>query len=247
MLALVVVEGVAILLLGLLVAGLLRSHAEILRALHELGASLDPDADRARTAGPASVQIGARRPVDADATAYDIAGTTLNDDVAALAIVGSSHHTLLAFLSSGCGTCARFWEAFGDRGLVVPGNARLVIVTKDADEESEARLRELAPDAVTLVMSSAAWEHYRVPAAPYFVYVDGTAGRVVGEGSAASWRQVADLMQQAIDDAGVRPARADRLPVVGGAADGREARAERDLLAAGITPGHPSLYAAPDG
>lgn len=44
--ALVVVEGVAVVLLGVLVAGPLRSHAEILRALHELGASIDPDAAR---------------------------------------------------------------------------------------------------------------------------------------------------------------------------------------------------------
>ena len=38
MTGLVIAEAVAIALLGLLVAGLLRSHAEILRALHELGA-----------------------------------------------------------------------------------------------------------------------------------------------------------------------------------------------------------------
>jgi len=37
---LVTVEAVAIGLLGLLVAGLLRSHAEVLRALHDLGAGL---------------------------------------------------------------------------------------------------------------------------------------------------------------------------------------------------------------
>ncbi|MGH9063549.1 MAG: hypothetical protein ACRD0L_06195, partial [Acidimicrobiales bacterium] len=40
MVVLVVVEALAIGLLGVLVAGLLRSHAEILRALHRLGAGL---------------------------------------------------------------------------------------------------------------------------------------------------------------------------------------------------------------
>lgn len=245
MLALVVVEGVAIVLLGLLVAGLLRSHAEILQSLHELGAGVYPDADTGRRGAPTPVRIGAHRP--ADAAVFDLAGTTLADDVAALAIAGSPQRTLLAFLSSGCATCARFWEAFGDPGLTVPGGARLVIVTKDATEESEARLRELSPADETLVLSSAAWQDYRVPAAPYFVYVDGTAGRVVGEGSAGTWPQVAALMQQAIDDAGLPSARVDRRsgrPVVGDA--DREARAERELLAAGITPGHPSLHAAPD-
>jgi hypothetical protein len=33
---------VAVALLGLLVAGLLRAHAEVLRALHQLGVDLDP-------------------------------------------------------------------------------------------------------------------------------------------------------------------------------------------------------------
>jgi hypothetical protein len=45
-LVLVVVEAVAIALLALLVAGLLRSHAEILRSLHELG--VDPTGTRRR-------------------------------------------------------------------------------------------------------------------------------------------------------------------------------------------------------
>lgn len=163
MLALVVVEGVAIVLLGLLVAGLLRSHAEILQSLHELGAGVYPDADTGRRGAPTPVRIGAHRP--ADAAVFDLAGTTLADDVAALAIAGSPQRTLLAFLSSGCATCARFWEAFGDPGLTVPGGARLVIVTKDATEESEARLRELSPADEMLVLSSAAWQDYRVPAA----------------------------------------------------------------------------------
>ena len=42
MAVLVTLFGVVLALLALLVAGLLRSHAEILRALHELGANLDP-------------------------------------------------------------------------------------------------------------------------------------------------------------------------------------------------------------
>ena len=41
MTALIVIEGVALLLLALLVVGLLRSHAEILRALHRLGVDVE--------------------------------------------------------------------------------------------------------------------------------------------------------------------------------------------------------------
>lgn len=245
MLALVVVEGVAVALLGLLVAGLLRSHAEILRALHELGAGLDP-ADRARASGTA-VTISGRRPAEAGATAHDVAGVTLDDEVAALAIVGSAQDTLLAFLSSGCATCAGFWEALRGHPTTVPGGARLLIVTKDPDEESQRRLRELAPDDVTLVMSSAAWTSYEVPVAPYFVYVDGVAGRVVGEGAAGSWPQVQSLMRQAIADAGARSAHPPEgtRPRQGSDRE-RAARVDEELLAAGIGPGHPSLYAGPD-
>ena len=42
MVVLVTLLAVAVGLLSLLVAGLLRSHAEILRSLHELGVDLDP-------------------------------------------------------------------------------------------------------------------------------------------------------------------------------------------------------------
>ena len=41
MIAIVVVEGLTIALLGILVVGLLRSHAEILRRLHDLDDGAD--------------------------------------------------------------------------------------------------------------------------------------------------------------------------------------------------------------
>lgn len=238
MLALVIAEGFVVALLGVLVAGLLRSHGDILRALHELGASLDPDAGR-RTSKPLPVSIS-QRP-DGAATAYDITGTTLDNEFAALGILGAPQRVLLAFLSSGCATCGNFWSAFADRQLAIPGHARLVIVAKDAAEENPPQLRKLAPPEATLVLSSAAWAEYQVPASPYFVYVDGASGRVLGEGTAAHWPQVAALMQQAIADAppnrtrapAPRPATAD--PDTGDHID-------RELLRAGIGPGHPSLY-----
>ena len=69
---------------------------------------------------------------------------------------------------------------------------------------------------------------------------------MIGEGAANVWGQVQSLLHTALDDAGMldkqgrykagrtngKP-RADAL---------REARADRDLLAAGIGPGDPSLY-----
>jgi len=98
-------------------------------------------------------------------------------------------------------------------------------------------------------MSSAAWGAYDVPVAPFFVLVDGPTGTVVGEGAANDWEQVRSLLRTALDDAGL-------LDRKGRHKDGarprltadarREARADRDLLAAGIRPGDPSLYRLPD-
>ena len=84
-------------------------------------------------------------------------------------------------------------------------------------------------------MSSAAWDDYRVPASPYFVLVDGTQG-VIGEGSAASFGQLAGLLDRATIDLGVAQGSASS-----GAARAEE-RIDLDLLRAGITPGHASLY-----
>ena len=49
MTVLIVVQGLVILLLAVLVVGLLRSHAEILRALHDLGVNLEDGAPQGGT------------------------------------------------------------------------------------------------------------------------------------------------------------------------------------------------------
>ena len=226
MTAVVVALAVAVLLLAVLVAGLLRSHAEILKALHELGAGLELD----RATGPVDVTIDGvhtpRRPVRSSTaeTADAVSGETLDGEAVALSLTTGTD-TLLAFLSSGCTTCGAFWEAFAEADVRVPGDARLVVVTKGLDEESASALAKRAPRHVPLVASSSAWEGFGVPGSPYFVYVDGT-GRIVGEGSAATWPAVANLMGQAHADDAHRK--------------GRVSRQDRDdaaLAAAGIRPG----------
>src|SRR4051812_29013456 len=201
MIAVVIAEAVAIALLGLLVAGLLRSHAEILRRLHALGASGDPHGP----VGPVDVEFGVQPGVTApraSATpAYDVVGVTPFDEAAAIAVVGQPGRTLVAFLSSGCLTCGGFWRAFAGGRVTLPPATRLVIVTKSPAEESESAVRDLAPAGLPVVMSSAAWEDYGVPGSPYFVLVDGPSGRVVGEGAATGWQQVSELMMQALGDA----------------------------------------------
>ena len=83
-------------------------------------------------------------------------------------------------------------------------------------------------------MSTDAWTDYRVPASPYFVLVDGSHG-VIGEGSAASFGQLAGLLDRATVDLGVATSGKS-------GARAMEERSDLELLEAGITPGHESLY-----
>jgi len=237
MMALVVVEAVAIVLLGLLVAGLLRTHAEILRRLHDLGAGLDHDApvDLVRPIEPG------RDAAVTGSTAADVVGTTPDGETVAIAVGLRDHDTVVAFLSSGCDTCVGFWDAFArSEGPALPQGARLVVVTKGPEAESIARVRSLAAPGLSVVMSSTAWGDYNVPVAPYFVWVDGPSGRIVGEGAAGTWAHLLDLLGQAAADAKVM-AQGPRARVD---TSGRDTgpRVDRDLASAGIHPGHASLY-----
>lgn len=239
MTALVCVEAVAIVLLAVLVAGLLRSHAEILRALHGLGAGVDtvPPGAGGATAGVVLGPSRVTRPRTADER--DVTGVDPDGGAVHIAVVGARQDTLLAFLSTGCSTCRTFWDAFRATTLgPVPGNARLVVVTRGADGESPGLVGDLAPATIPVVMSSQAWEAYGVPVAPYFVLVSAEAGAVIGEGAATSWPQITSLLEQAISE-GAPPIAARRLPSTERA---REARADQELLAAGIRPGDPRLH-----
>jgi len=200
--ALLVVEAVALVLLGALVVGLLRSHAEILRALHRLGVNVGGGVEP----GGLRAEIGVARRATSE-VAFDMVGTTPGGDDLAVGVVGAPHDTLVAFLSSGCTTCHAFWDAFGDPATFsLPEQTRLVIATQGPERESPAKLLALSPRDVPVVMSTAAWEDYGVPGAPYFIHVHGASGRVLGEGAATTWAHVASLLQQAVDDGPVSAA-----------------------------------------
>ncbi len=245
MAGLVAALTVVVALLGLLVVGLLRSHAEILRRLHELGAGVE------ETDSPTPEQPGFRvRPgtpepsrLEGFAAVRDVAGKGLADDAVALRVGGVDHHTVLAFLSSSCLTCANFWDDFSrPERLSLPQSTRLVIVAKDAAEESVSTLAKMAPPGLPLVLSSAAWADYEVPGSPYFVLVDGPAGEVRGEGTGMSWEQVSNLLAQATDDLTYAGTQANRRGSKADADAARESRIDRELLSAGLRPGDPSLY-----
>jgi len=251
MMVLVVLLGVVVALLAVLVVGLLRTHAEILRRLHELGAGVyddsapaGPVALSAPGAAPLRTQPGVAEPRTSETSAFDLSGTTPDGATAVIGVVDRPHTTLLAFLSSGCTTCRGFWDAFADgEANELPGlDTHLVVVTKGPQNESMSKVAELARDRVRTVMSSQAWADYGVPVSPYFVLADGRTGRVLGEGSGTTWAQVAGLLEQACADAGLDPAGGRRTRALGPNGPAREQRADEELARAGIGPGHPSLY-----
>jgi hypothetical protein len=237
--ALLVVLTFVVLLLGILVAGLLRSHADILRSLHELGVGVgDPAGPATQTvpvemsSGPAGMTLG---------PAPAIAGRTPSGDARAVAVDNSDRLTLLGFLSSGCQSCAGFWEALQQPDhLGLPDGTRIVIVTKGPELEITPQVRALTSGQVPVLMSTEAWHDYQVPGSPFFVLVDGATGQKVGQGVAAQVDQLVELVRRAQSErqsGGGRPA-AD--PGLDGPA--REVANDGALRAAGIFPGDPSLY-----
>jgi hypothetical protein len=221
---LVAVETVLLALLVLLVAGLLRSHAEILR---RLGPGTSPESNDPVLPEPPAV-IRTHAPPD-------IAGTTLEGDAVQVSLGAASPPTLVAFLTSGCAVCGNFWDDMrrGRHAQHLDRDMRLVVVTKDTSHESPSKLERLRPHDVPVVMSSAAWDSHQVPAAPYFVYVEG--GLVQGEGSATTWKQIASLLRDAEHDAKFANG------------DDRTDRIDEILEASGIGPGDPSLYPGGEG
>ena len=223
------IETVLLVLLVVLVAALLRSHAAILRQLGpddnaERGGDGLSAPGQARSGVLPDAPAQARTGVRPDAPAPELAGVTPAGDAIKLSFSGASAEpTLLAFLSTGCTSCAGFFDTLGDR-RALPG-VRRVIVTRGADREQRSKLRSMAPADVPVLMSSEAWEGYAVPGSPYFVLIED--GAVRGEGVATTWKALASLVGDAVE----------------------EQREERDLearlAAAGIAPGHPSLY--PEG
>lgn len=255
----VVVLAIVVAVLVVLVAGLLRSHALILRRLHQAGLGLDDldaSASTLPTAGagaahtPESDAPRTPRPTDAPAgrRAADVVGQTPDGGRAGVAVCDVDHDTVLLFLSSDCATCRRFWAALDPQSTdrpALPQGVRLVVVTRGVEHELPAEVAAHDVD-VPVIMSDEAWSAYDVPGSPYAIHVDGPSGRVRGEGTGGDWAQVAQLLARATGDlayvgtpsSGTRKARRDRQV---------ERDTDAELLAAGILPGDESLYRRADG
>lgn len=237
----VVALGVVVAILTVLVVGLLRSHALILRHLHDAGLDLhDLDPGVATPDIPEDERTPRPTPTTLGRGAHDVTGVTPDGGAIAVGVADRTHDTLLLFLSADCTTCERFWDALHPDAPPArrPDDVRVVVVTKGPAHESPPAVAR-RPVTVPVVMSDDAWRDHEVPGSPYAIHVDGPSGRVVGEGTGATWDQLADLLAQATGEAGYvtattgRKARRDRIA---------EEDTDAVLLAAGILPGDPRLH-----
>ncbi|HWE08948.1 MAG TPA: hypothetical protein VG325_06320 [Solirubrobacteraceae bacterium] len=221
---LAIVDTVLLVIAIVYIVALLRSHADILRRLailEEGGVARAPAADA----------VGGGEVVTAGA----INGTTLDGDSVTLSFGIDSPVTLLAFLTSGCTSCAPLWAGLRESGELEALAGRVVVITHDSTRESPSRVRRLAPSAAEVVMSTRAWEDYAVPASPHFVLTDGRGG-IRGRGTALSWSQLETMVDDARDDAD------SAAPASARSTEERAARSEQTLARSGIGPGHPSLF-----
>ncbi len=186
-----------------------------------------------------------RAPSPALGAAPAVAGVTPTGDARAVAVDNSDDLTLLGFLSSGCTSCAAFWDALQEPGrLELPDRTRVVIVTKGPDREvpAEVQARDDRPG----------------PGGD----VDRRLGRVPGTGLTvlrarrrryrAQGRAGSGQPRRPAGRAGparrARPGHASTATAAAGAGEAalggpaREAAADDVLPAAGIHPGDPSLY-----
>src|SRR4051794_41307782 len=120
MTALVVTLAVVVALLVVLVAGLLRSHAEILRTLHDAGLGREGEAATpARRSGvaPATPTSGP------SPEASDVSGVTPGGDAVAAGAPGAPAPTRPALLPAGCLPCPAFLGTFAGPPLARPPRA----------------------------------------------------------------------------------------------------------------------------
>jgi hypothetical protein len=200
------------------------------------------------TGSPVAVQFSAKPggvPTgvggEAGRAAHDLAGMTLDGGARNVSVIGVGHFTLLAFLSSGCKSCGRFWEVLRhDRLPEMGSDTRVVVVTKGPDSESPTELERLARD-VEFIMSSEAWSDFEVPGSPFFILVDGPKGAVAGEGTALGWDEVRNLVALGRGDASILTG-VDTSAMKPASDAEREAIVDQVLMDAGIFPGDPSLY-----
>lgn len=227
--AVVIALGVVVILLSLLVIGLLRSHADILRRLESIGEGLDG-------ASHGHGEITLTRRTQETSRERWVEGVTPDGEPAVVSLGAGPDPTLVAFLSTTCSTCTPFWEGLQSSTMHFGGHRhRVLAVTLGETEESPTRAQALAAPGLDVVMSSSAWSEFEVPGAPYFALLEPGTGRVVGEGSAMTFESLQEFLTDATND--------QQWDLQKGAPiEDEESRIDAELRRAGILPGDPRLY-----
>ena len=104
----------------------------------------------------------------------DVVGVRPDGSPCTVDVVGTAAPVLLLFLSAACIGCPDLWEGLSELGAGLAPSVRLAVVTKSPGDEDAAAVAALAggsaptPVGVEVVMSTAAFRHYRA-AAPFLV------------------------------------------------------------------------------
>lgn len=228
--AVVIALGVVVFFLGMLVVGLLRANADILRRLESVGAGLEGSSASSHDHGAITLT---RKPETA-VSHRTIAGVTPDGEPLVASLASGTDPTLVAFLSTTCSTCTPFWEGLESSVMHFGGHRhRVVIVTLGESEESPTRAQSMRRGSVDVIMSSDGWSSFEVPGAPYFALIEATTGQVVGEGSAMTFESLTEFLTDATND---------QKWDLQNSAESEESRIDADLREAGILPGDPRLY-----
>lgn len=227
--------GIVVVFLLILLVGLMRSHADVLRKLDSLGVRLDgnPSPSSSIQLSPRTQAVGER------ITTTEISGVTPDGDSVVVSLETGDKPTLIGFLSTTCSSCTVFWERFTSSVVELSsGLYRVVLVTLGPGEESPTRAASLRRGSADAIMSSSGWAAFEVPGAPYFALIND--GQLLGEGTAATVEALEQFLHDASGDLSWDqkrgPDRTDR---------DRELLVDEELRAAGIEPGDHRLYHSP--
>ena len=110
----------------------------------------------------------------------DIEGVGPDGSAATLHVMQSAEPVLLLFLSADCLGCQDLWQGTPELGRSLPQGVRTVIVTRGPEYEDAGTIAALAPGDVTTLMSSSAYDDYRVGGAPFLVVVKDNVVRTEG-------------------------------------------------------------------
>ena len=112
----------------------------------------------------------------------DISGVAVDGSRRELRILDSTEPVLLLFLSAGCFGCLDLWEGMAELRGELPVGLQVVVITKGPEHEDANAVAVLSAGGMSVVMSSSAYEDYRVAGPPFLVLV--TANSVLTEGVA---------------------------------------------------------------